>query len=194
MGSIIGHRIECNGVGALRGHTYPAKINTSNPPGCQYRSKTIMKMCLVAFVFFALTGLLFSPHKRLRVLFWDILHQCKVGCLKTVRKENNLAKSLRVVSFVACVASVSNRVIALKLERKLKKRLKGEGEGRRGKRKGEEVPSFPSPFPVIHVFLLLSQLSRRTSRGNACYAGYFIWNDRLLARLPRYCLVREIFW
>ena len=99
MGSIIGHRIDCNGVGALRGHTYPAKINTSNPPGCQYRSKTIMKMCLVAFVFFALTGLLFSPHKRLRVLFWDILHQCKVGCLKTVRKENNLAKSLRVVSF-----------------------------------------------------------------------------------------------
>ena len=99
MGSIIGHRIECNGVGALRGHTYPAKINSSNPPGCQYRSKTIMKMCLVAFVFFALTGLLFSPHKRLRVLFWDILHQCKVGCLKTVRKENNLAKSLRVVSF-----------------------------------------------------------------------------------------------
>ena len=99
MGSIIGHRIDCNGVGALRGHTYPAKINTSNPPGCQYRSKTIMKMSLVAFVFFALTGLLFSPHKRLRVLFWDILHQCKVGCLKTVRKENNLAKSLRVVSF-----------------------------------------------------------------------------------------------
>ena len=120
MGSIIGHRIECNGVGALRGHTYPAKINTSNPPGCQYRSKTIMKMCLVAFVFFALTGLLFSPHKRLRVLFWDILHQCKVGCLKTVRKENNLAKSLRVVSFVACVASVSNRVIARKLERFLR--------------------------------------------------------------------------
>ena len=45
---------------------------------------------------------------------------------------------------VACVASVSNRV----------------------------VPSFPSPSPVIHFFLLLSQLSRRTSRGNACYAGY----------------------
>ena len=45
---------------------------------------------------------------------------------------------------VACVASVSNRV----------------------------VPSFPSPSPVIHFFLLLSQLSRRTWRGNACYAGY----------------------
>ena len=99
MGCVIGHRIDCNGVGALRGHTYPAKINTSNPPGCQYRSKTIMKMYPVAFVFFALTGLLFSPRKCLRVLFWDILHQCKVRCLKTVRKENNLAKSLRVVSF-----------------------------------------------------------------------------------------------
>ena len=37
---------------------------------------------------------------------------------------------------------------------------------------GQAVPSFPSPSPVIHVFLLLSQLSRRTSRGNACYAGY----------------------
>ena len=31
--------------------------------------------------------------------------------------------------------------------------------------------SFPSPSPVIHVFLLLFQLSRRISRGNACYAG-----------------------
>ena len=57
---------------------------------------------------------------------------------------------------------------------------------------GQAVPSFPSPSPVIHFFfalvpaflrspppppsftffLLLSQLSRRTSRGNACYAGY----------------------
>ena len=43
---------------------------------------------------------------------------------------------------VACVASVSNRVIARKVERKQK------------------------------IFLLLLQLSRRTSRGNACYAGY----------------------
>ena len=37
---------------------------------------------------------------------------------------------------------------------------------------GQAVPSFPSPSPVIHFFLLLSQLSRRTLRGNACYAGY----------------------
>ena len=42
--------------------------------------------------------------------------------------------------------SVSNRVIARKLER--------------------------TPFLVIHFFLLSSQFSTRTSRGNACYAGY----------------------
>ena len=43
--------------------------------------------------------------------------------------------------------SVSNRVIARKLER--------------------------TPFLVIHFFFLLSsQVSRRTSRGNACFAGY----------------------
>ena len=36
---------------------------------------------------------------------------------------------------------------------------------------GQAVPSFPFPSPVIHFFLLLSQLSRRTSQGYACYAG-----------------------
>ena len=37
---------------------------------------------------------------------------------------------------------------------------------------GQAVPSFPSPSPVIQFFfLLLSRLSRRTSRVNACYAG-----------------------
>ena len=35
---------------------------------------------------------------------------------------------------------------------------------------GQAVPSFPSPSPSPVIFLL-SQLSRRTSRGNACYAG-----------------------
>ena len=37
----------------------------------------------------------------------------------------------------------------------------------------QAVPSFPSASPIINFFLRLSQLSRRTSRGNACYAGYF---------------------
>ena len=40
--------------------------------------------------------------------------------------------SKAVENLLACVASVSNRVIARKVERKQKKRLKGEGEGRRG--------------------------------------------------------------
>ena len=56
------------------------------------------------------------------------------------------ALGMRLPIDVACVASVSNRVLARKLERKQKKK-----------------------------FLLLSQLSRRTSRGNACYAGYYRW-------------------
>ena len=55
---------------------------------------------------------------------------------------------------IACVASVSNRVTARKLERKQKKRLKGEGR--------EGVASSPSPSPVFlnffFFFLLLSQL------------------------------------
>ena len=38
----------------------------------------------------------------------------------------------------------------------------------------QAVPSFPSPSPVIHFFLLLFQLSRRTSWGNACYAGHVV--------------------
>ena len=48
---------------------------------------------------------------------------------------------------LACVASVSNRVIARKLERKQKKDWRGRGRGEE-----EEVPSFPSPSPVIHFF------------------------------------------
>ena len=66
---------------------------------------------------------------------------------------------------VACVASVSNRVITRKLERKQKKGWRGRGKG--------EDSFFPLPLPRHSIFfLLLSQLSRRTSRGNACYAGY----------------------
>ena len=60
------------------------------------------------------------------------------------------------VSQLACVASVSNRVITRKLERKQKKGWLRS----------------PPPPPSLIFFLLLSQLSRRTSWGNACYAGY----------------------
>ena len=83
---------------------------------------------------------------------------------------------------LACVASVSNRVIARKLERKQKKGWRGRGKGeeetlaRKPHDSGKRPLIFhgsPPPSPSLIFFLLLSQLSRRTSRGNACYAGYF---------------------
>ena len=48
-----------------------------------------------------------------------------------------------------------------KVRAEAKKKLKSEG--------------VPLPLPLLRhsfFFLLLSKLSRRTSRGNACYAGY----------------------
>ena len=62
----------------------------------------------------------------------------------------NVFETVNEPPYLACAASVSNRVIARKLERKQKK----------------------LPLPRHSFFLLLSQLSKRTSRGNACYAGY----------------------
>ena len=67
---------------------------------------------------------------------------------------------------LACVASVSNRVIARKLEREQKKKgaWKGEGEGRRGEEE-TAFPSFPSPSPVNHFFRscpnFLDELARK---------------------------------
>ena len=63
-----------------------------------------------------------------------------------IAREYSRTSITRARITLACVASVSNRVIARKLEREQKKGF-----------------SF--------CFLLLSQLSGRTSRGNACYAG-----------------------
>ena len=57
-------------------------------------------------------------------------------------------KPLLVRFFVACIASVSNRVIARKLEREQKK---VEGGGGMGEEK-TSFPSFPSPSPVIPSF------------------------------------------
>ena len=53
-----------------------------------------------------------------------------------------------------------------KVRAEAKKSLKGEGEGRRGNLHS------PPPPPSFIFFLLLSQFSRWTSRGNACYASY----------------------
>ena len=71
-----------------------------------------------------------------------------------------VAQSLKPVKLLAtcklaCVASVSNRVIARKLEREQKKRVEGGGGGE----------SFPSPSPVIPFFCsrpnFLDELARK---------------------------------
>ena len=62
------------------------------------------------------------------------------------------------VTEVACVASVSNRVIARKVRAEAKKKKGGRGRGR-GE---EEVPSSPPPPPSFLFFLLSSRRSRRT--------------------------------
>ena len=79
---------------------------------------------------------------------------------------------------LACVATVSNRVMARKLERERKKtRWKWERKGRRGRFSKSwslraSVSWYPLPVPR-HSFisLLSSQLFSANSRGNACYAG-----------------------
>ena len=68
---------------------------------------------------------------------------------------------------VACVASVSIRVIARKLEREQKKKKMEGGRGRE-KRK----PSVPSPSPFIPFFFVLVPVFLTNSSGTACYAGY----------------------
>ena len=55
---------------------------------------------------------------------------------------------------LACVASVSSRVIARKLEREQKKKMEG-----------------PSPSPLIPSFFAPVPTFSTNSRGNACYAG-----------------------
>ena len=73
--------------------------------------------------------------------------------------------SCNVVSRLACVASVSNRVIARKLERKVE-----EGEVGGGGRRGS---FFPLPLPrQSSFFFALVPTFLTNSRGNACYAGY----------------------
>ena len=87
----------------------------------------------------------------------------------TLLKPSKLFVSYNPFVRLACVASVSNRVIAGKLEREQpKKKWKGEGEGRR-----QAFPSLPSPSPVISFFFfVLVPTFSTNSRGNACYAGY----------------------
>ena len=74
---------------------------------------------------------------------------------KWKRKMNPRCVTVAVCD-LACVASVSNRLIARKLEREQKKKF------------------VPLPLPRHSFFLLSSQLFSTNSRGNACYAGY-VW-------------------
>ena len=67
-----------------------------------------------------------------------------LSCVRVVTQEMCVNKD------IACVASVSSRVIARNLEREQKKKWKGEGEGRGG----NPPPSF--------LFLLSFQFSRGT--------------------------------
>ena len=88
---------------------------------------------------------------------------CCICVLLGVTAQSFKTVKLLATPRLACLGSVSNRVIARKLERKRKiKRCKREGEGRRGS-------FFPLPLPR-HSFFLLSFSTN--SRGNACYAGY----------------------
>ena len=109
--------------------------------------------------------------------------------------QNYLGGGGGLAGSVACVASVSNRVIARKLE------VEGGGGGGGGESLATPPPSpvipfffalvpafldelarkrllrrlvgsfFPLPLPVIPFFFSRPNFSRRTSRGNACNAG-----------------------
>ena len=54
----------------------------------------------------------------------------------------------QVLNLVACVGSISNRVIARKLEWEQKKKWKGEGEGRRGNACPETLRFWKAPLDI----------------------------------------------
>ena len=89
----------------------------------------------------------------------DVASVCTPCCICVLL--GVIAQSFKTVKLatppLACLASVSNRVIARKLERKRKiKRCKREGEGRRGS-------FFPLPLPCHSFFfaLVLDELARK---------------------------------
>ena len=87
-----------------------------------------------------------------KVCLRDIVILAKVDFLPPRTRAGTLATQA-----IACVASVSNRVIARKLDRKQKKRLKGEGRGE--EEGGGSFISLPLRRHSF-FFLLLSQFSR----------------------------------
>ena len=91
-----------------------------------------------------------------------------MDCKVTLLKPSKLFVSYNPFVRLACVASVSNRVIARKLEREQTKKKSGRGKGKgEGKR---YLLSLPPP-PSFLFFALVPTFSTN-SRGNACYASY----------------------
>ena len=100
-------------------------------------------------------------------------------------------KPLLVRFCVACIASVSNRVIARKLEREQKKVEGGGGMGE----EETSFPSFPSPSPVIPFFKLSSQLSRQTGAETLATQARFcvvVWV--LLSVFSFFCMTSFSDW
>ena len=79
---------------------------------------------------------------------------------------------------LACLATVSNQVIARKLEQERKK-WKIEGGGRGGEGKRGSVSFYPLPLPLyIPLLCFRPNFLVKLARRNACYAGQFghyIW-------------------
>ena len=85
---------------------------------------------------------------------------------------------------LACVASVSNQVIARKLERKQKKRLKGEGEGRRGS---------PPPPPSFIFFCSRSNfLDEPREETLATQASFLLRAVEFIYYMPRVSAIKKI--
>ena len=80
-----------------------------------------------------------------------------------------LKKEINTFVCLDCVASVSNWVIARKLERQRKKKCEGEGVGSWAEETA--FPSLPSLPPSFLLFVIASTFSTNPL-GNACYTGY----------------------
>ena len=84
---------------------------------------------------------------------------------------------MKIKKKLACVASVSSRDIARKLEREQKKMEWGGGWGGGGERDGgmgfagKRFLLSPPPPPSFLFFFALVPTFSTNSRGNACYAG-----------------------
>ena len=85
-----------------------------------------------------------------------------------VREFLSLLVAFFAIWLLACVAGVSNRVIARKLEREQKKKVEGGGGGEKRK---SFIHSLPLPCHSF-FFALVPATFSTNSRGNACYAGY----------------------